>query len=566
MSQNSRNISKDNISLGVIKALSRANTNKKDIIAEILNNFDIEPFFDISYRSIDYSSESLIKSMLFMKLKGLNQSNLETHLKTHKNERKKLGLKRAPDQSMISYFNGKKLTSFDRHKITTIVERIEEIAAKKNIILDSLKLKKKNKKKRNKKTSTYNRKMKSHKIAKLFKKRILPFIYFHLKQNCCYRKINFVDLLVYLTREMECSEEGADTYRLDLKKIGANCPNCGTKMISDIDLWDKGKMSLEIGDNYFLCPDCGKKKKILPVGGTLRHQIKNFKDENEIMKMFIRAFAKLWSMLPESIDFKKKPVTIAIDITRWLFWGKKDNKYIVGGKRKSGTNYSYKFMTIDIVQPGKRFTLLALPVTQLSDRVKLLAELLEFARKRVKIGLVLLDREFFNVADQKLLRDFRLKYIMPCTAYYNIKKITENNPAPFVLEGVPMGKNEISYTMAAVKRLNNNGVEEIHGFATNTSVNTDKPDTEAKRIADLYKSRWGIETGYRVKTHTFRPRTSSKDYRIRIFYFYFSILMYNLWIIADIYLWLEESNKVGEKHLITAKYFRKQFSLLDPGG
>ena len=85
-------------------------------------------------------------------------------------------------------------------------------------------------------------------------------------------------------------------------------------------------------------------------------------------------------------------------------------------------------------------------------------------------------------------------------------------------------------------------------------------------IADLYKSRWGIETGVRVKTYAFRPRTRSKDYRIRIFYFYFSILMYNLWIIADIYLWLEVSNKVGEKHLITAKYFRKQFSLFDPGG
>ena len=223
-------------------------------------------------------------------------------------------------------------------------------------------------------------------------------------------------------------------------------------------------------------------------------------------------------------------------------------------------------MKIDIVQPGKRFTLLALPVIQLSDRVKILAELLEFARQRVKIGLVLLDREFFNIANQKLIQGLRLKYIIPCTAYANIKEITETNPAPFILENVAMGKNEISYTMAVIKRLNDKGEEEIHAFATNTSVNIDKPNIEAKRIADLYSRRWGIKTGYRVKVHTFRPRTSSKDYIIRIFYFYFSILMYNLWIIADIYLWLEESNKVGEKHLLTAKYFRKQFSLFDPGG
>ena len=184
MSPNSRYISQDNTSLEIIKALSLANTDKKDIIAEILNKFNIELFFDISYRSIDYSQESLIKSTLFMKLKGLNQSNLETYLKTHKNERKKLGLKRSPDQTMISYFNGKKLTSFDRHNITNIVERIEEIAAEKDIALDSLKLKKKKKKKRIKKTSTYNRKMKTYEIAKLFKKEILPFTYFHLKKNC----------------------------------------------------------------------------------------------------------------------------------------------------------------------------------------------------------------------------------------------------------------------------------------------------------------------------------------------------------------------------------------------
>jgi len=42
--------------------------------------------------------------------------------------------------------------------------------------------------------------------------------------------------------------------------------------------------------------------------------------------------------------------------------------------------------------------------------------------------------------------------------------------------------------------------------------------------------------------------------------------MYNLWILADILVWLALSNKVGEKHLIKAKFFRKQFSLIDPVG
>ena len=155
---------------------------------------------------------------------------------------------------------------------------------------------------------------------------------------------------------------------------------------------------------------------------------------------------------------------------------------------------------------------------------------------------------------------------MPCTAYSNIKDIIKYIPAPFAISDFDMGKGKLSYNMVGIKVINDEGKEELHSFATNIPIDAERPEFEANRIAGLYRSRWGIETGYRVKTHTFRPKTTSKDYRIRIFYFYFSILMYNLWILADILVWLALSNKVGEKHLIKAKFFRKQFSLIDPVG
>jgi IS4 transposase len=191
----------------------------------------------------------------------------------------------------------------------------------------------------------------------------------------------------------------------------------------------------------------------------------------------------------------------------------------------------------------------------------------------------LLDREFFKIADQKLLNNLRLKYIMPCTAYKNIKDFLEYTEAPFVVENFEMGKGAINYNMVAIKKSKDDEgfnyderdgddeeIKGIHAFGTNLPIDPNKPEIEGERIANLYRSRWGIETGYRVKTHTFRPKTSSKDYRIRIFYFYFSILMYNLWILADMLVWIALCNKVGETHLIKAKFFRKQFSLIDPGG
>ncbi|MEF8849132.1 MAG: hypothetical protein V5A68_08395, partial [Candidatus Thermoplasmatota archaeon] len=68
-----------------------------------------------------------------------------------------------------------------------------------------------------------------------------------------------------------------------------------------------------------------------------------------------------------------------------------------------------------------------------------------------------------------------------------------------------------------------------------------------KDYSPCYGKRWGIETSYRVKKHSYLPQTTSKNYQIRLFYFLFSVLLYNLWI--GIY------GSVDKDHLITSKLF-----------
>jgi len=82
----------------------------------------------------------------------------------------------------------------------------------------------------------------------------------------------------------------------------------------------------------------------------------------------------------------------------------------------------------------------------------------------------------------------------------------------------------------------------------------------------LYGKRWGIETSYKVKKHSFLPKTTSKNYLIRIFYFLFSVLLYNLWLLADILIWLALFGEVKQDHLITSKYFGTILYTIDPGG
>ena len=87
----------------------------------------------------------------------------------------------------------------------------------------------------------------------------------------------------------------------------------------------------------------------------------------------------------------------------------------------------------------------------------------------------------------------------------------------------------------------------------------------ANRLFMLYSKRWGIETSFRVKKHSYRPKTTSKNYVIRLFYFLLSVLLYNLWILADVLLWLSLVGVVKETHLITSHLFGDELFDVDPG-
>ena len=102
-------------------------------------------------------------------------------------------------------------------------------------------------------------------------------------------------------------------------------------------------------------------------------------------------------------------------------------------------------------------------------------------------------------------------------------------------------------------------------FATNEEYNENDVNL-AERLFDLYGRRWGIETTYRIKKHSYLPKTTSKNYLIRLFYFMFSVLLYNLWILADILIWLALFGVVKEDHLVTSKLFGTILYTVDPGG
>jgi putative transposase len=101
-------------------------------------------------------------------------------------------------------------------------------------------------------------------------------------------------------------------------------------------------------------------------------------------------------------------------------------------------------------------------------------------------------------------------------------------------------------------------------FSTNIKIS----ESIAHYLFRFYQARWGIETGHRNLDHDFKARTTSKNYNIRLFYFLFSVCLYNLWVLVNICVSIAIYGRIKDKPVITAKLFAIVLYRIsiDPGG
>jgi len=301
-----------------------------------------------------------------------------------------------------------------------------------------------------------------------------------------------------------------------------------------------------------------------PDADTLLYHLKNYSDTKDIHRMFTTLFEIVWEMTRKISLFDiRKHYDIAIDFTEWYFYGDRSAPMVMGKEPDRGTSKCYKFATINIVESGKRFTMLALPVGPFDTKEEVLRKLLGYVLERIKIRRLYIDRGFCDSNAIKVFNSLHLKYLMPATKIPTVKEVMEVTTAPRIVTDFEM--KDVTFNLVIVEEELENGKKEKRGFATNEEYNENDVDL-AERLFDLYGKRWGIETSYRVKKHSYLPKTTSKNYLIRLFYFMFSVLLYNLWILADIFIWLALFGIVKENHLLTSKYFGTVLYTIDPGG
>jgi putative transposase len=348
-------------------------------------------------------------------------------------------------------------------------------------------------------------------FIRLVRKNIYPNIDFSLAKNNHYKEKDYLDSLTHTAITHDFTHNGAEILRLQ--------------------------------------------KDDTPTSQDILYHIGDL-DKTDITEMFDSVFetvirlAKFKNILPRKMD-------VAVDMTDgYKFYGDHEHTpMVVGTKPEKGTTWAYKFATITVVVAGFRVTLKTLSKSQFDSIPKLVEELITYAKRKISIGIVYMDREFFNVPCILTLEKLGVKYLMPAIANSKIEKIIAENPINTVMdyEMVSTSCRRGLYKESATFKLcivqSNRNPEWKFTYATNLEVD----EKNAKTWGDRYAKRWGIETAFRVQD-AFLVRTTSKNYSVRLFYFLFSVCLYNLWILANIIVGLFFGS-IPEKPIITAKMF-----------
>ena len=248
---------------------------------------------------------------------------------------------------------------------------------------------------------------------------------------------------------------------------------------------------------------------------------------------------------------------------------------MVSGYKKSGEyKRGYKYATITLVGDLVPIPLAIEPVKENSNweeddapsysKAALVERLLDKALQFVDIDEVMFDRGFYSNDVYAAVADRGLTYLSPVPKYeddYEVIKDIESHPEAdaAVKHDVPFGHDgEVHHTaeFLYVPSSNDDADGKYAVFATNCG--RVEPD-EIEGVCNRYSRRWDIENQYK-SVKAFLPKTSSKDYRVRLFSFTFAVLLYNLWRLTDYLVKLGIDREIRSPPVVTARTFVRAVS------
>lgn len=216
-------------------------------------------------------------------------------------------------------------------------------------------------------------------------------------------------------------------------------------------------------------------------------------------------------------------------------------KEAVRTEPKDGTDYALRYLSIESVEEGKRFTFHAVPVTPFTNLCEAISKLISKTREYVDIKLMLMDRAFFNADELEFLIADNILHMIPARRNKKIDALARavrlkrssipNTPDSFyIVPDYLLAKRvRIQLVFYFTPSKEPDKPDKCFIFTTNLKVDANN----VKELAELYRKRWGIETGYRVKDRVW-CKTCSTSYVARLLFLFLSILLYNFWTLLRI--------------------------------
>jgi DNA-binding Lrp family transcriptional regulator len=229
-------------------------------------------------------------------------------------------------------------------------------------------------------------------------------------------------------------------------------------------------------------------------------------------------------------------VRVALDGHDVPFYGKEKPPEVRGTKKTRGTHWAFQYLVADIVVKGERFTLGILPVPSLADLPKLVKELLQKVRALVEIETIVVDRGFYGSETIREIMDMDITYQMPIPRNKEVKeRIEANRGYRYAIEDIQISKKNrdvmATLVIAPSPRKDREIIEKDKEFVFITNGPVEE-ETISDHI-DQYDSRWGIETGFRVR-NGFQMRTNTDNVVLRYFFFLLAAMLYDFWLLANV--------------------------------
>lgn len=262
----------------------------------------------------------------------------------------------------------------------------------------------------------------------------------------------------------------------------------------------------------------------VPTGETLLSYIKS-QDRKEMQSAFDAITERNVRRLKKERKLCKA-VPIAIDWHDVMYYGNHNTPNIIGTQPKKGSHYSYEYLTASVLVSGERLVIAVSPIFKRIDVQMLAMQMIErICMMGIKVKYVTMDGGFFGIDIIKYLEHMEINYILRMQNTSSIKgmKLRRGQRLRYTTNNHSRGVNQqASFTVVVAY---DNKKKYRYLFATNMPYSDDA-------LLELFKKRWGIETGYRM-CNQFLIRTTSRDYTVRLFYYLLSCIVYNAWVMYN---------------------------------